>query len=121
MILHADILGASYDTAEHYLQSRDRLESALARPLNSAHYEGADLIRQAATLLWGMIESHPFLDGNKRVGWVTTRTFLRLNGWNISGTVFEQFDLIVGIADRRYDLTFVTQWLRERTRPNEEP
>jgi prophage maintenance system killer protein len=38
---------------------RQLVESALARPRHAAAYEGADLIRQAATLCLGLIKNHP--------------------------------------------------------------
>ncbi len=117
IILHADILGVSHDIAHHYVQNRDRLESALARPLNAANYEGADLTRQAATLLWGMIEGHPFIDGNNRAAWIATNDFLNINGWRVSGTIDEHFELIVGIADRRLSVDMVDAWLRLHTNP----
>ena len=45
---------------------RTLVESALARPRHAATFEGADLIRQAATLCFGLIKNHPWLGGNKR-------------------------------------------------------
>jgi prophage maintenance system killer protein len=38
---------------------RTLIESALARPQQSATYENADIIRQAATLYFGFIKNHP--------------------------------------------------------------
>ena len=38
---------------------RNLIESALARPNNAANYENADVIRQASTLVFGLIKSHP--------------------------------------------------------------
>jgi death-on-curing family protein len=48
------------------VESRDLIESALARPRHSAIYENADIIRQAATLCFGLIKNHPWTSGNKR-------------------------------------------------------
>ena len=45
---------------------RDLIESALARPQQAAFYENADLVRQAATLCYGLIKNHPLVGGNKR-------------------------------------------------------
>lgn len=41
------------------------IESALARPKHAAVYENADIIRQSATLLLGLIKNHPWHGGNK--------------------------------------------------------
>jgi death-on-curing protein len=57
------------------------VESAATRPRNKAHYEGADLLAQAAALYYGLAKNHGFTDGNKRVAVVATDAFLQLNGW----------------------------------------
>ena len=50
----------------------NELESALARPLHSAHYEPEKTASHlAATLSYGIIKGHPFMDGNKRTGMVS--------------------------------------------------
>jgi prophage maintenance system killer protein len=47
----------------------NELESALARPLHMAHYEPEkEAVYLAATLSYGIIKGHPFMDGNKRTG-----------------------------------------------------
>ena len=56
------------------------LESAVARPQLAAHYEGADLVRQAALLGAGIVQNHPWQDGNKRGAYVAVVSLLRLNG-----------------------------------------
>ena len=42
------------------VESRDLIESALARPKHAAVYEKADIVRQAATLCFGLIKNHPW-------------------------------------------------------------
>jgi death-on-curing protein len=54
------------------------LESALYRP-RSGYY--SDLAEMAAALFESLLMNHPFVDGNKRVGFFATDVFLRLNGW----------------------------------------
>ena len=46
------------------IDQRSLIESALARPQHAAIYESADVIRQAATLAYGLIKNHPWLGGN---------------------------------------------------------
>lgn len=117
IILHAGIWGEAGETAEHYLQSRDRLEPALNRPRFAAYYERADIYSQAATLLWGLIKAHAFLDGNKRIAVKATDAFLVLNGFEIDATVEDSFDLITGVAEGRYDAEVATRWMRSHLRP----
>lgn len=56
------------------------LESALYRP-QTGYYE--DIVEMAAALMESLLVNHPFVDGNKRVAFFLTDTFLRMNGWKI--------------------------------------
>ncbi|TFK81450.1 hypothetical protein K466DRAFT_502083 [Polyporus arcularius HHB13444] len=59
----------------------NELESALARPLNVSRYEPerpAEYL--AATLSYGLIKGHPFLDGNKRTAFFLANEYLRALG-----------------------------------------
>lgn len=58
----------------------DALESALARPANLYAYEQADLPELAAAYAHGITNNHPFVDGNKRTGFMSAYVFLGLNG-----------------------------------------
>ncbi|MEK7344007.1 MAG: type II toxin-antitoxin system death-on-curing family toxin [Pseudomonadota bacterium] len=55
------------------------LESALARPINRWNYGEDDPCALAAAYGFGVVRNHPFVDGNKRTGWVLARLFLKLN------------------------------------------
>ena len=56
------------------------LESALMRPQQLEHYGNADIAQLAAAYGFGLARNHPFVDGNKRVAFAVTETFLVLNG-----------------------------------------
>jgi death-on-curing protein len=56
------------------------LESALAKPQNWFVYGTATLPQLAASYAAGIIINHPFLDGNKRTGFLLAATFLEVNG-----------------------------------------
>ncbi len=56
------------------------LESAVMRPQMTEHYEGADLVRQAALLAGGISQAQAYLDGNKRTAYHATLVFLKVNG-----------------------------------------
>ena len=64
------------DENRYGVDFRDLVEPALARPQNAAIYANADIIGQAATLLFGLIKNHPWLGGNKRTA--TTSRIKRL-------------------------------------------
>ena len=65
------------------------LESAVAQP--KAAFDGSDLyatlIEKAAALAFSLVQNHPFVDGNKRVGHAAMETFLVLNGSEIDAPV----------------------------------
>lgn len=63
------------------LRERGLLESAVQRPQNAAYYANADLIEQAALYMIGIALNHPFVDGNKRTGYISGMTFLHVNGY----------------------------------------
>jgi death-on-curing protein len=103
------------------------LESAVYRPQMAAHYEGADLIRQAALLGAGIIQNHPWHDGNKRGAYVAMTNFLRLNGFRVrfpAGNPLALAEELEAVATRRShgaDLDEATgvleSWLRAHTEP----
>ena len=53
----------------------------LARPMNLAAYQGADLPALAATYAIAITRNHPFVEGNKRTAYVCLELFLALNRW----------------------------------------
>lgn len=72
------------------------------------------LIAKAAFILFNIVTSHPFIDGNKRTAHGAADIFLRLNGHRIdvSSKIGEQF--IVGIATGEFDEVKVRMWIRQR-------
>ena len=77
------------------------LEAAVARTKASIFGEDAypDLDRKAAALLQSIVSGHPLVDGNKRLGWVATRLFYRMNDADLEAPSEAAFSLIVEIAD----------------------
>ena len=94
------------------------IESALARPKNAAVYESADIIRQAATLCFGLIKNHPRLGGNKRTATHLTEIFLQLNGYRLIYELVEIVELVLNIESDVWNLDEIENWLRTRGIPN---
>ncbi len=82
------------------IRDRGLLESALAMP--EAPFGGEDLHEtlheQAAAHLFHLVENHPFIDGNKRVGLATSLAFLRLNDVRVAATDDELVEFVLGVA-----------------------
>src|SRR5207245_8355152 len=87
---------------------RTLVESALARPRHAATFEGADLIRQAATLCFGLIKNHPWLGGNKRTATILVDRFLHLNGMELRTTVNETVEMALAVEADRWDIDAIT-------------
>ena len=106
------------------LRDEGLLESAIMRPRMAAHYEDADIIRQAALLAVGISQAQAFMDGNKRTAFAASDVFLRLNGLRFQGDSVELAKRLEGIAARREDLDTATaefeDWLREHTHQTED-
>ncbi len=68
------------------LRDEPLLLSALARAPNHLAYTGADPIELAAKYTAGIVKNHPFLDGNKRTGFVVGILFLELNGYRFTAS-----------------------------------
>jgi death on curing protein len=68
------------------IRDESLFESALARPQNLAVYENPDIAALAASYGYGIARNHPFVDGNKRTGFVAVELFLNLNGFELNAT-----------------------------------
>jgi death-on-curing protein len=80
------------------------LQSALARPRQHAAYaEGADLIYLAALATAGVVKNHPFVDGNKRTGFLLGVLFPELNGYRFTARQEEAANAILALAAGQLD------------------
>ncbi|MDP9441038.1 MAG: type II toxin-antitoxin system death-on-curing family toxin [Actinomycetota bacterium] len=91
------------------------LGSAAARPQTSVFGEDAypDLWTKAAALLQSILKNHALVDGNKRLGWLATATFLEINGIPVThvdnGAVY---DFVIGVAVGHEDVDEIASALR---------
>lgn len=115
--MNAEILQRAGEGIYH-LRDEGALESAVMRPQMAEHYEGADIVAQAATLIAGITLAHAFLDGNKRTAATAGSVFLYLNGWEIDSLppeLGQQVEALVsGSGSLRNAIEAFTGWLRSR-------
>ena len=116
----AEVLAIHDDQIERYggspgVRDPGLLEAALFRP-QTGYY--ADLIEEAAALWESLSQNHPFIDGNKRVAFAATYTFLVINGMRITADAEAAYDFIAGLYEAN-DFTFenLVTWLRENAAP----
>lgn len=117
--LHRLVIEAS--GGSHGIRDLGALESAIAQPRMS--FGGEALyptpIDKAAALGFTLVQNHPFLDGNKRVGHAAMETFLVLNGLEIDADVEEQEHFMLALASGEIDRSELQSWLRDHARPRE--
>lgn len=63
------------------LRDEGLLESALGKPQNLFAYGNPTMADLAASYASGIVKNHPFLDGNKRTGFMMGAGFLERNGY----------------------------------------
>ena len=83
-----------------HIRDRGLLFSALARPSASMFGEDAyaTLELKAAAMFSSLAQNHPLFDGNKRLSWVLTLAFLRLNGYRVVMPTDDAFALVLAVA-----------------------
>lgn len=83
------------------------LSSALARPKTPSVFD------LAAAYASSIILNHPFVDGNKRTGFLAASIFLDLNGWNLTAPEAEAVDAVLALALKEMDDLNFSNWLKD--------
>ena len=68
---------------------------------------------KAAALIESIVKNHPFVDGNKRTGYVMMRLFLLNNGFNIQASQDEKYTFVIRIASGSLSIDHITSWILE--------
>ncbi len=95
-----DLLTLVEDLGVGPIRDLGLLESAVRRPMTSVWGQEAypDLDAKAAALLDSLVRNHALVDGNKRLGWLSTVVFYGLNGINLDAVDDDAYALVVEIA-----------------------
>ncbi len=89
------------------------LQSALARPRQiSAYAQTPGIIDMAAAYTAGIVRNHPFVDGNKRTGFVVGILFLELNGYRFTASEADAAQTVFGLAAGTLDEQGYAAFLR---------
>lgn len=88
------------------------LESATARTLNAYGHGATDLCVLAALYGVGIIQNHPFVDGNKRTGLIAIELFLEVNDLRLIATDEETLASILAVASGEWKEPELTEWLQ---------
>jgi death-on-curing protein len=99
------------------LRDRGLLQSALARPRQHHAYAAShDIIVMAALYTAGIVRNHPFVDGNKRTGFVLGVLFLELNGFDFKASEENAAQAVWDLAAGTIDEDAFAAWLRVNVR-----
>jgi death-on-curing protein len=98
------------------LRERGALEAAIARPQMT--FDGddlyPDLATKAAALMHSLVQNHPFVDGNKRVGAMAAELFLQVNGQELAAGDDELTETVMGVARGELAVEALAIWIRQR-------
>jgi death-on-curing protein len=93
------------------------LESALFRPYQT--FGGVELhaheFQKASAFIESLLINHPFIDGNKRIGFVVMRLILLEKGWELTATQDERYQFVIAIASGRMAFDEILSWINANT------
>jgi len=92
------------------------LDSALGRPQNLFAYEQPIIFAMAAAYASGIIRNHPFIDGNKRTGFVVCAVFLERNGYELVASEEDATLTTLALAASEIKEADYASWLERNTR-----
>lgn len=102
----------------HGIRDRNALESAMARPRQRWSYDATTTLPElAAALCFGIIRDHPFVDGNKRVGFLAAYVFLALNWLKLETDDDDVVATITGVAAGSFPEARLAEWMATHARP----
>ena len=95
------------------------LESALARPRHAFAYEQPTptIATLASSYAFGIAKNRAFVDGNKRTAYVVCRTFLLLNGFDLTADRMSRYEKFLGLAAGSIGEAEFASWLASHVEP----
>ena len=92
------------------------LDAAINRPF--ATFDQQDLypspVDKAAAIIESILINHPFIDGNKRTGYVLMRLFLLQSGQDLEAGQEEKYNFVISIATGKMTFEGIKKWIGER-------
>jgi len=111
LALHDHLL--ALDGGAEGVRDEGLLSSALARPQQiSAYGDRPGIVELAAAYTFAILRNHPFIDGNKRTGFVVGALFLELNGYRLIASEEDATQAVMGVAAGTLDEPAFVAWLR---------
>jgi death-on-curing protein len=95
------------------IRDEGMLDSALNRPLQLCHYSEPSMFEMAAAYAAGLLKNHPFLDGNKRSGFMAAALFLEINGYKLQAPEEEAVIMTRDLAAGEIEEAAYAAWLEK--------
>ncbi len=99
------------------VRDENGLKSALERPFSgfgkTEFYPSSE--EKAGAILESVVKNHPFIDGNKRTGYVLMRLVLMNFGKDIQAKQDEKYDFVIAVASGQLDFQQIVTWIKQRT------
>ena len=95
------------------LRDEGMLQSALARPVDKWRYEQAGLTELAAAYAFGLAKNHAFVDGNKRIAFMSMMVFLRKNGIRFAPDQAQATKIILALAAGEVSEQSLARWIAD--------
>jgi death-on-curing protein len=115
LALHNRLLALDGGPAE--VRDVGLLESALPRPQQlHAYGNRPDTVDLASAYTAGIIRNHPFIDGNRRTGFILGALFLELNGWTLTASEEDATRAVLGLAAGTLDENAFAAWMRSNVK-----
>ena len=111
LAIHAQLLARFGGSSG--IRDDNMLESALAKPRQLHAYGQPNAYEMAAAYAFGIVKNHPFVDGNKRAGFVAAYTFLGINGIDFTASEEEAVIFTRGLAAGDVTIEEYALWLRK--------
>lgn len=104
------------------IRDKSSLDAALSRPYQT--FDAKQLYssphEKAAALIESILINHPFIDGNKRTGYVLMRLLLMKHGYDIKANEQEKYDFVINIAAGQSNYSEILKWLNDHTIKSED-
>ena len=100
------------------IRDQELLDSALNRPYQT--FDGKELypkpVDKAAAILESIVKNHPFVDGNKRTGYVLARLLMMNEQLDIRADQEQKYQLVISISKGELSFDQIKEWLEKNSR-----